>query len=503
MPEGFRLKFIHPKFICLSLVGMVLAVFWPVVTHDFVNFDDGFYTSAISREHGGLSLPTILWAFTTIHYDNWLPLSLLSHALDLSLFGLKPWGHHLTSLLIHAANVLIVFTALRRMTADGRRSAFVAAVFAVHPLQVESVAWVAERKNVLSSFFCLLVIGQYGAGAWRTSRGRCAAMLLCYAAALLSKATAVTLPFMLLLLDYWPLQRFRLGLRRLLMEKAPFLALSLAAGGVALWCAGQRTLAELPLGQRFGNAAFSCAAYLRKVVWPSGLSVFYGHPGSTLSLWDVFFPASLAAAMTLAAIKLRGVKPALFVGWLWFLTALVPMLGLVQVGSQGMADRYIYLPLIGLAVMAAWSAPMTESRGARAWALCGAASLCALMAAAGLQVRHWRDSVSLFNHAVDISETNALSHVNLGAALFLKGETAAAISHYRRALEIAPSDAETHNDLGGILGMQGDYARAAEHFTLAVRYAKNPTLASLARANLEMTAVARTKRQISKSPRQP
>jgi len=488
------------KTACLFLAMMTLAVFWPIVTYDFVNFDDGFYTSAISRGHGSSSLSTLSWAFTTIHYDNWLPLTLISHMVDLQLFGLKPWGHHLTSLLIHMGNVLILFLAMRRMTADGWRSALVAAVFAVHPLQVESVAWVAERKNVLSAFFCLVALWNYAVYAERPSRGRYAVMLLSFAAALLSKASAVTLPCLLLLLDYWPLRRFRMGWRRLLTEKVPLLALAVAASSAALFCAQQKTWAELPLGLRLGNAVLCCAAYLRKFAWPSGLSVFYPHLGGALNLWAVLGPAALLAGGTLTAIRLRKEKPHLLIGWLWFLTALAPMLGLVQVGNQGMADRYVYVPLIGLAVMAAWAVPILPSRGVQAPILVAAAWICALLVAAAMQVNNWRNSIVLFKHALRIDETNALAHINLGGALFLRGETALAITHYRRALEIAPHDAETHNDLGGILAAQGEYAQAVTHFTIATRLATNPILAGMARENLSTTLAWLGR---SKKPRKP
>jgi len=471
--------------VCLFLALMTLAVFWPILTHDFVNLDDGIYVTENSRVYGGLSLPAAVWAFTTVQYDNWLPLTLISHMIDAQLFSLHPYGHHLTSLLIHAANVLLLFLALRRMTANVWRSAFVAAVFAVHPLQVESVAWVAERKNVLSSFFCLVALRSYAAYAERPSRGRYAPVLLSFAAALLSKASAVTLPCLLLLLDYWPLERLRKGWRPPLVEKAPLFALGAAAGAAALLNSRLKTLTDLPLGSRLANALVSCADYLRKAVWPSGLAVFYPHPGGSLNLLPVLGAAFLLAGVSLAAVRFRREKPCLLAGWLWFLIALAPMLGLVQVGDQAMADRYAYFPLIGLAVMAAWAVPSFPGRGARGPALASAGLVSALMVAAGLQVRYWRDSVALFERALAVNESNALAHAALGCALSERGETARAATHYRRALEIEPRIAAAHNNLGVALAAQGDISGAAAQFSEAARlFAPNDPNLPGARENL-------------------
>ncbi|MBI5239593.1 MAG: tetratricopeptide repeat protein [Elusimicrobia bacterium] len=470
--------------VCLFLAAMTLAVFWPVVTHGFIDMDDHLYVADGSHARDGLSLSAVGRAFTTVQYDNWTPLTLISHKIDVRIFGLKPWGHHLMNLLIHAANVLLLFLSLRRMTADGWRSAFVAAVFAVHPLQVESVAWVAERKNVLSSLFCLAALWNYAAYVERPSRRRQAAILLSFAAALLSKASAVTLPCLLLLLDYWPLGRWRKDWRSCLAEKAPLFALAAAAGLVALFSAHLRDLRAVPAGIRLANAAVSGAAYARKAFWPGGLSVYYSYHRGALNLWSTIGAVSLLAGVSLAVFRLRREKPCLLAGWSWFLVALAPMLGLLQVGSQAMADRYAYLPLIGLAAMAAWAVPSWTGRRAGAAALAAAALVCALMVAAGLQVRYWRDSVTLFEHALAVDPDNPIMLNNLGAALGRSGETGRAVLCFRRALELDPRDLDARGNLGLSLAAQGDLPGAVAQFSEVVR--RDPTRAG-SREHLERT----------------
>ncbi|MDD5628570.1 MAG: tetratricopeptide repeat protein [Elusimicrobia bacterium] len=452
--------------LALLLGALVFAVFWPALTHGFVNLDDWYYVTGNARVRGGLSLSFLGWALRAVEADNWYPLTFVSHALDVELFGLAPWGHHLTNLLLHAANAALLFLALRRMTRDAWRSAFAAAVFAVHPLQVESVAWVAERKNLLSSFFILAAVWGYARWAERPGRGRYAAVLLAFAAAVLSKAVAVVLPCLLLLLDYWPLGRWRRGWRALLAEKWPFFAAAAAAGTAALLHARLAPLAELPLRLRLGNALVSCALYLRKALWPSGLSVHYPYYLDAITLPAVLAALLLLGAVTAAAVRLRSRRPALLAGWLWFLAALAPMSGLVQVGDRAMADHYAYLPLAGLAVMAAWALPAGR---ATAWA--GAALLPVLMAGSGLQLRYWRDSVVLWQRALSVDPRDPVALRYLGLAFHEQGRYADAACEYRRALELDPGFAEAHNNLGAALAAQGDLAGAERHLRRALELA--------------------------------
>ena len=413
---------LESKTACLWLTAMTLAVFWPIVTHGFIGYDDPLYVTANPHVRAGLHPRMLAWAFTTADTYNWYPLTWISHMTDAQIFGLRPWGHHLTSLLLHMANVLLLFLALRRMTSAAWRSALAAAVFAIHPLQVESVAWVAERKNLLSSFFCLLALWNYAAYVERPARKRYAAILVSFSAALMSKAPAVTLPCLLLVMDYWPLKRLQKGWRPLVAEKTPLFALAAAAGIIALVCTKERItpLADLPFGLRMANAALSVAAYLQKTLWPSGLAVYYPHPRGTLSIALAVGSTALLAGLSLALIRLRNEKPFLLAGWLWFLTALAPMLGLIQVGGQAMADRYAYIPLIGLSIMAAWTIPFGPRRGSRATVLGAAATVAALMVAAGLQVRYWRDDVALFQHALEIQEASHVAHYHLACGLLFE-----------------------------------------------------------------------------------
>ncbi|MBI5211219.1 MAG: tetratricopeptide repeat protein [Elusimicrobia bacterium] len=473
-----------PRASWVLLAAMTAAVFWPVLTHDFVRLDDDLYVTGNPRVQEGFTPAALAWAFATNHHGNWYPLTLASHALDVQLFGLAPWGHHLTSLLIHAANALLLFSLLGRLSKDAWRGAFVAAVFAVHPLQVESVAWVAERKNLLSTLFCLLTLRAYAAHAQRPSAGRYAAVLAWFAAALMAKASAVTLPCLMLVLDYWPLERWRRGWKPLLREKAPLFAMAAAAGAVTLLFSRLSPLAALPLSSRVAHALVSCSAYLRQALWPADLAVYYPHPGRSPGPVPTLAAAAVLGGLSLAVVRARRGHPALLAGWLWFLAALAPFLGVIKVGHQAMADHYAYVPLIGLAVMAAWvPAPSGRLRPGAAAAV-AACLLAAAMVAAGLQVRYWRNSVTLLERALLVEEANPVVHNNLGFSLYERGDTAGALRHYRRALELLPAYADAENNLGIVLAEQGDLAEAAARFERAA--AIDPGLA-VARGNLAKT----------------
>src|ERR1039458_8832321 len=451
--------------ICLGLAAITVALYWPVHRHDFINFDDRDYVTENPTVRAGITWPGVRWAFGGSHASNWHPLTWLSHMLDCQVFGLKPGAHHLVSLGFHIANTLLLFLALNQMTRAAWRSALVAALFAWHPLHVESVSWVAERKDVLSAFFFMLTLWAYGrygtvqslkskvqsqeAGAGsqnaessptqHATRNTLHApryyvlSLLFFALGLMSKPMLVTLPFVLLLLDFWPLRRFGLKtldfrlktLLPLLFEKAPFFALASATGIVTLLAqqAAAQSLEQWPLGSRLANALTAYSAYLGNMVWPKNLSVFYPHV--PVPAWHVVLSALFLACLTILCLRQARSRPWLLVGWAWFGVMLLPVIGLVQVGWQARADRYTYLPLIGVFIMLVWGAvdlrPCSRT-GRLVFRLGAVLVLGACLAATRFQLKYWQDSLALFRHALEVMPDNWLAHHNLGTALAGEGE---------------------------------------------------------------------------------
>jgi len=515
--EGFGRRLIRrPGFLCLLLGLATLAVYCPVAWNGFVDYDDSDYVTANAPVQKGLAWATVVWAFTTGHASNWHPLTWLSHALDCQLFGQHAGPQHLVSVAFHLANSLLLFFVLRRMTGAGWRSLLVAAFFALHPLHVESVAWVSERKDVLSAFFFLLTVGAYALyveesragdrglrGPGSSSWGRISPWfyyllaLLLFALGLMSKPMLVTLPLVLLLLDYWPLRRLgrllpvadalvqsskfdvpnpapfsqpsRLG--RLVLEKLPFLALSLASSVVTFLVQrkGGAVSTALPLDARVANGLISYARYLGKTLWPAKLSVLYPHPGHW-PLWQVMAAAGLLAVISAGVLLVARQRPWLVVGWLWFLGMLVPVIGLVQVGIQSLADRYMYLPLIGLLVLLLWGLPELLPPGRRRLgALAGAVALAACAGLTARQVHYWRDSEALFGRAVQVTDKNYLAYNNLGFYLSHQGRAAEAMEYYRRSLEINPNYEDALNNLGYALAGQKKYVEAIGFYEAALR----------------------------------
>jgi protein O-mannosyl-transferase len=484
----------------LLLVAATLAAFAPVLSAGFVIYDDERYVLKNPHVQEGFGGDALRWAFTAGYASNWHPLTWLSHMLDWRLFGASPAGHHLTSLLLHAANAALLFLLLDRMTGAPWRAAFVAALFALHPLHVESVAWVAERKDVLSTLLWLLATWAYV--AWTRKRGTARYVLVgaLVALGLAAKPMLVTLPLTLLILDFWPLRRREAGTAgalRLVAEKVPLLTLSAASAAVTLATQAASpalgSMQEFPLAARVGNALVAYVAYLGKALWPAGLAVFYPHPGSSLSWWRPSGAAALLAAITVLAVALRRSRPYLLSGWLWYLVTLLPVIGLVQVGEQAMADRYTYVPLIGPFVAAAWGIPdaaralLAASRrpgGESAdrdrvlrWGLPVAAGavLLALALLTRAQAAVWKDSVTLFEHALAVTERNHLAHLDLGTALSREGRADEALAHYAEAVRIKPGNSIAQYDLGAALAARGRDAEAMEHYlqalTLDPRYA--------------------------------
>jgi len=473
--------------VCLFLVTAIFTVYWQVRNHQFINFDDNLYVTENSYVQKGFTLKNVIWSFTAFYAKNWHPLTWLSHMLDCTLYGMNPGSHHLTSVLFHIWNALLLFFLLRRMTGALWRSGFVAALFALHPLHVESVAWVAERKDVLSTFFWMLTIWSYVGYVERPAIYRYLLVILFFVLGLMTKPMLVTLPFVLLLLDYWPLNRFSFekstccSSRRestvchLVWEKIPLFSLA-AASSVVTFLAQKSggalgSLDVYPLGVRIANALVSYASYIGKMIWPNNLAILYPHPGM-LPMKQVAGAGLLLLFISLLAIWTVKRRPWFTVGWLWYIGTLVPVIGLVQVGIQAMADRYTYVPLIGLFIIVAWGIHELLKRWR--YRIVGLLAITALfllilIVITRIQVRYWTNSISLFEHAIEVTDGNFVAHNNLGGALAEPGRIAEAMSHYFEALRINPDYGKTHYNLGNALVAQGNLDEAFFHYSEALR----------------------------------
>jgi tetratricopeptide (TPR) repeat protein len=492
--------------ICLLLATATLALFWPLKNCDYLYLDDPTYTTSNPHVRQGLTLDGVVWAFSTRQASNWHPLTWLSHMLDVDFFGLGPGGPHMENLLIHIANTVLLFLLLREFTGAHWRSAFVAALFALHPLHVESVAWIAERKDVLSTLFWFLTLWTYGRYA-RESKVRSPKSKLYYALALLafvlglmSKPMLVTLPFVLLLLDYWPLGRLpnfsspvsdghphvsnfapltsRLSpLLPLLWEKIPFFVLSAISSVVTLFAQSKAmgSLATFPIAARLENVIVSYARYLGKTFWPAELALPYPHPGQWPIVW-VISAVAIVAGLSAAALRFGRKMPFVITGWFWFLGTLIPVIGLVQVGAQSMADRYTYVPLVGLfillvwgadAALARWHLPEIVARAAAAMVL----GACAIRTAD--QLRYWQNSETLFRHSIAITKNNPLAYSNLGYYLYNHGHWEEAIEDYHQALRMNPSDYASYDNLGFCYYNQGHLEEAITNYQQALRINPN------------------------------
>jgi len=478
-----------PYAVYLVLIFATLAVFHQLPSHDFVNYDDDLFVYENPQVQNGFSKEGVIWAFTSFSPDYWKPLSWLSHMLDCELFGLRPGMHHLTSLLLHVANSVLLLLVLSRMTGALWPSSFVAALFALHPLHVESVAWVAERKDVLSAFFWFLTIWAYSRYAERPRSGRYLFVLLLFALGLMAKPMVVTLPFVLLLLDYWPLERMKLpGMKpknersmaqssafHLVWEKIPLFVVSGATTVVTVIAQRQvgalKSIESYPFTHRIANALVSYTSYIGKMIWPHKLAVFYPYP-TAIPLWQSAGAGLLLITISLLLMRAAANRPYLVVGWLWYVVTLLPVIGLVQVGGQAMADRYTYLSLIGLFIIIAWGVPslLANWRHAKkAIALATAVLLLGFATCSVLQVRHWQNSISLFRHTNKVTSNNDVAHNHLGIALASQGEFEQAMSHYAEALRIKPREQYVHNNLGIALVRQGRLEEAMGHYGAALR----------------------------------
>ncbi len=500
--------------VVLLLAVVTIAAYLPVLRADYVNFDDQSYVTLNPYVQSGLTAEEFKWAFNVGYSGNWHPLTWISHMLDRQMFGPGPAAPHAVNLLLHLANTLLLLFVLNRITKSLWKSAIVAALFAVHPTHVESVAWISERKDVLSTLFWMLTMWAYVRYTESPNLKRNAVMLVFFALGLMSKPTLVTLPLVFLLLDYWPLGRWSVSPWRLVKEKLPLFALSVASC-VVTYQAHQGTVAAttlLPISSRITNALAAYLDYIGMMLWPAKLAVFYPHPAS-LPIWHVMAAVVVLVAVTALVMRSARSRPYLVVGWLWYLIVLAPMIGLVQVGSQSMADRYTYVSFIGLFIMIAWGvgesirlrtsysgqvgvwecggagvselAGVTKSkrrkrmqepqRPAYTWSsvlpvvVASSMLIAALAVGTWRQAGYWRDSLTLWSHAQSVTTSNALAHAGLGTALYGIGQFGEAASEYEQAVRIEPNFAEAYGGLGATYSALGMYNEAANSFEQTVR----------------------------------
>jgi tetratricopeptide (TPR) repeat protein len=465
---------------------LAFVVYLPVSRNDFVNYDDPGYITSNAHVQNGLTLDGIGWAFRSGHASNWHPVTWLSHMLDVELFGLRPGPTHLVNVALHTANAVLLFLLFAGLTGLSWRSWFVAAFFALHPLHVESVAWAAERKDVLSTLFFLVTVALYvryaRAAIARTRWVLYSLTLVSYALGLMSKPMLVTLPFVLLLLDYWPLKRFPAGgaaqrapsFRRLLLEKVPFFCLSLCASVVTFLVQKESGAVGTQYGieLRVANAVVAYAIYLLKTLWPLDLAVLYPHPGNW-PLASMLSSGLVLAAVSVGVLLRAKTKPYLLVGWLWFLGTLVPVIGLVQVGVQSMADRYTYIPLIGIFFAGVWwLTELTGNTRRAARSLAVFAGAVGLLLCAGFTVRqlsHWQNSETLFQHALAVTRNNFVAYNSLGFHYGAQGRGEEELEYYRKSLEANPDYAEALNNMGCALGARGRFSEALPFLERALR----------------------------------
>jgi len=464
LSDGRAKSGITDLLVSVALMAVTSAVFGQTLTHDFVNFDDHVYVYENPLVIRGVSPEGIIGAFTHTHARNWHPLTTVSHMLDCQLYGLKAGGHHLTNVILHTISVVLLFLVLKQMTDGLWQSAFVAALFAIHPLHVESVAWIAERKDVLSAVFFMLTLAAYARYVCAPSTRRYLLVALLFAFGLMSKPMLVTLPFLLLLLDYWPLGRIgthrsevRRRLLTLIMEKIPLFALSAFSCMATLFAQrqGPSAIDQLPFLWRLENTFVTYVTYIWQMLWPSRLAVFYPHPNDRLALVQLIGSIALLVGMSLVVISLRRTKPYLVTGWFWYLGMLVPVIGLVQVGEQAHADRYTYLPQIGLYIMITWTVGgllLESTRLHRALVgVIAAMAVVSLGARAFGQTAYWKNSETLWNHALAVTGENDVAHNNLGFLFLRRGELDKAILEFQTALDIRSRNTQSHYSLGAAL----------------------------------------------------
>ncbi len=491
--------------ICLFLIIAILATYWQVKSHDFINFDDDIYITNNSYVQDGLTAKSISWAFITDHAGYWIPLTWLSHMLDCHFFGMNSGAHHMVNVFYHILNVLLLFLILKRMTGTFWRPCFVAALFALHPIHIESVAWAAERKDVLSAFFWMLTILSYIAFVKHQNMIRYFIVLLFFASGIMAKPMVVSLPFVLILLDFWPLERFQTSticedgsdkkkfcILQSAIEKIPLLIFSLASSVITINLQHKvgsiTSLINLSLNERIANAVLSYSKYLGKLIWPFDLAILYPYP-SDVNWVAVTGAGILIISISAIVVKLGKRKPYLVVGWLWYIGTLVPVSGIAQSGLQAMADRFAYIPFIGIYIMIAWSIPEIFEKlhiKRRQYLIPSILFLLPIIFITQKQLNYWTGSIPLFEHTLRVTQNNYVIHTNLGVVLENHGRVDEAISHYKKSLEINPLDSNTHVNLGTAFFSQGEMSEAINHYQKAIQIdTENP----LAHNNLGLALV--------------
>jgi len=499
----FRIVFL----VSLFLVAVTIGTYIQVINSDFVGYDDELYVTENFNVQNGFTTKGLNWAFTKFHSANWHPLTWLSHMLDCELFGLNPMGHHLSNLMLHMANTILLFLVLKLITGAVWRSAFVATIFALHPLHVESVAWVSERKDVLSTFFGLLTMGAYYRYTKATDVKSYLWVMVFLSLGLMAKPMLVTLPFVLLLLDFWPLKRFHYkndyvlqserathydskGIYRLFLEKIP-LFIPVVISGCLTFLAQKsggtvKALEALSLKTRIANAFVSYVHYVLKMFWPSNLAVFYPHPGDTLPAWQIFGSALVIATACFWAIRTLNKYPYIGVGLFWYLGTLIPVIGLVQVGNQAMADRYTYIPLIGFLIIVAWGVSDLSKKWRYRKIILGIPAviiISAMVVCTSCQLTYWKNGITLFEHAIKVTENNYKAHNNLGTA-FGPVNLDKAVFHYKEALKIKPHYVTALNNLGRALLKKENYDEAVLYFSKVLKIDPQNTDARMNLANV-------------------
>jgi tetratricopeptide (TPR) repeat protein len=480
-PESRKLRFV---LICVGLVLATAIAFEPIRANDFVEYDDYQYLVKNRHVQKGVTVDSAIWAFTTFHASNWHPVTWLSHMIDCGLFGLEPLWHHFVNVLLHVCNSLLLFVILRRMTGAAWPSAIVAALFAVHPVHVESVAWAAQRKDVLSAFFWMLTILAYIDYVEKPCARRHVMVFILFCLGLMTKPMVVTLPIILLLLDFWPLRRLNLGeagvgdkhfnvsckqsVIRLLLEKIPLFAVAFASMVITYLIQQDKAMATedfFGFGMRLCNALYSYAAYIGKMFWPAGLAVLYPLRMEGLKWYRPLLGLVVLVVTSAVVIWQRQRRPFLFLGWWWYVITLLPVIGLVQVGVQAMADRYTYLPSIGLFLMVVWSLAQISEKlkiPVLVKALITAIVLTSLVSATRVQVGYWRDNFTLFGRAIDVTENNYIMHNNFGLALANRKRYDEAIEHFEKVLQINPGYIRANANIGFVLRRQEKVDEAIE-----------------------------------------
>jgi protein O-mannosyl-transferase len=492
----------HPYVFALLLIVLSIGLYYPVKTHPFVNYDDNVYVTENTHVQNGLTWDTVSWAFVSYDAGNWHPVTWLSHALDYQIYDQDPAGHHQTSMMLHALNAVLLFWVLWRATGYAGRSFMVAALFAVHPINVEPVVWISERKTLLSMMFFLLALEAY---RWYVSKPRACRYIVVavlFALGLMAKPQIITFPFVLLLWDYWPLRRMAVAkqltdsnfpqqsFRALVMEKLPLFAIALVSAIMTM--KAQRSsgavlsLAATPLSIRLSNAIVSYLKYIGKALWPVNLAPMYPHPGASLRAWQVYGALLILLTITLLIAE-RTSRRYLTVGWLWFLGTMVPMIGIVQVGRQAMADRYAYLPLLGIFIMICWGAADWAEQKHLPSALLPIASAVVIVALAFVarrQIGYWSDNITLWTHTIEVTAPNYIAQDDLGGALLDRKRMDEAIGHFREAAEIHPVDPISNFNIGFYDQQHGDLDEAVTQYKKAIILTTSPSLKMKALTNM-------------------